>query len=363
MGIFRRIGRDFWWLLLVYALFIAGYEAFTTWNEWMKPVSKAAAQPRIINITPGITFFEVARLLEDEHLVRSSLGFVVLTWVKNAQEKLQAGEYQLSPTQTPAEILDYLANGRVLEHIVTIPEGFNIYDVAGLIEMAGLMPKGHFLEAAKNKALLNKLGIDGDSAEGYLFPDTYFFTKAVSPQKIIETMVGRLKYVWKEEGFSERAKELGLDMKEVLTLASIVEKEAVLPEERPVIAGVFWNRIKKGMPLQADPTVYYGIIDPYSKTRPRLTKKELTTMTPYNTYVIKGLPKGPIANPGRESIRAVLYPKETEFLYFVSKNNGTHYFSKTLAEHNRAVEMYQRRQNGNESPIINGTDDITHAGH
>ncbi|MDA8162275.1 MAG: endolytic transglycosylase MltG [Desulfobacteraceae bacterium] len=343
MGLFRKIWRNFWWLILFYGLFIAGYEAWMTWDEWMKPAG-TASRPEIINIAPGMTFFEVARLLEYKRLIRSSLGFSILAWVRNAQGRLQAGEYQFSPTQRPEEMLDYIVSGRVLEHIVTIPEGFNIYDIAGLVEMAGLMPKERFLKAAEDKALLNKLGIDGDSVEGYLFPDTYFFTKAASPQKIIETMVGRLDQVWKKEGFYERAKAMGLSMKEVLTLASMVEKEAVLPEERPIIAGVFWNRIKKGMPLQSDPTVSYGMIDPYGGTKPKLTKKELETKTPYNTYCIKGLPKGPIANPGSDSIRAVLYPEKTDFLYFVSKNNGTHYFSRTLAEHNRAVDIYQRGQ-------------------
>lgn len=343
-----RLLKDFWWLLLLYAIFIGGYEAWNTWNEWMEP-KDTAARSKVINIAPGMKFSEVARLLEDKGLIRSKMGFTILAWVKGVSGRLQAGEYQLSPAQKPDDILDYLVNGRVLKHIVTIPEGFNIYDVAGLIESAGLMPRQRFIEAAKDKTLLDRLGIDARSAEGYLFPDTYFFTKDATPQKIIAAMVERLKDIWKKDGFQERAMALGLTMKDVLILASIVEKEAAMPSERPVIASVFWNRIKRGMPLQSDPTVYYGILDgsgtgAISDSTARLTKKDLRTTTPYNTYCIKGLPEGPIANPGREAIRAVLYPEKTDFLYFVSKNNGTHYFSKTLDEHNMAVAKYQRKK-------------------
>jgi UPF0755 protein len=343
-----RLIKDFWWLLLLYAVFIGGYEAWNTWNGWMEP-KDIAAPSQVINIPSGMKFSQVARLLEDKGLIRSKTGFTILAWAKGVSGRLQAGEYQLSPAQRPDEILDYLVNGRVLKHVVTIPEGFNIYDVAGLIESAGLMPKSRFIEAAKDKTLLGRLGIDAPSAEGYLFPDTYFFTKDATPQKIIATMVERLKGVWQRDNLQKRTTALGVTMKDVLTLASMVEKETAMPSERPVIAGVFWNRLKKGMPLQCDPTVYYGILD-RSKTdaesdpAARLTKKDLHTQTPYNTYCINGLPQGPIANPGLDAILAVLYPKETDFLYFVSKNDKTHYFSKTLAEHNRAVNKYQKKK-------------------
>ncbi|UKL13616.1 endolytic transglycosylase MltG [Dissulfurimicrobium hydrothermale] len=348
-----RLLKDLWWLLLFYVVFLGSYEAWNTWNYWMTP-KNTAAPSKIINITPGMKFSEVANLLESEGLIRSKTGFTILAWIKGMSGRLQAGEYQLSPAQSPDDILDYLVNGKVLKHVVTIPEGFNIYDIAGLIENAGIMPRNRFLDAAKDQALLKRLGIDGRTAEGYLFPDTYFFTKDTPPQKIIATMVERLKDVWRKHGLQERANALGVTMKEVLILASMVEKEAAIPSERPIIASVFWNRIKKGMPLQCDPTVYYGILDKLESESgtgkgpslpTRLTKKDLHTKTPYNTYCIDGLPPGPIANPGLDSIKAVLYPEKTDFLYFVSKNDNTHYFSKTLAEHDKAVERYQIRKN------------------
>ena len=307
----------------------------------MCPVSKTG-RDKVILIPTGSTFSSVERRLEADGLIRSKTGFYILAWWKGVMTSIKAGEYELSPAQTPQEILDYLVQGKVRKYIVTIPEGFNLFQVANLLEEAGLISRESFLSAARDKKFLHTLGINADSAEGYVYPDTYQLTKNATAYEIIRTFVNHFWEVWNSEGFGKKADEMDVTIQDIIILASIVEKEAMLPSERPIIASVFWNRLKKGMPLQSDPTVYYGILVETKVNRHRLRWRDLRKKTPYNTYIIRGFPAGPISNPGKASIRAVFYPARDSYLYFVSKNNGTHYFSRTLAEHNRAVDRYQR---------------------
>ncbi len=309
----------------------------------MQPVSPKA-QDQVIEIMPGSSFKEVANMLEAKGLIRSSKAFYLLAWYKRALLRIQAGEYRLSGAQSPRDILKILAQGKTIQHVIIIPEGYNMFQIASLMARAGIVGRDDFLNAARDKKLLAQLGIRGDSAEGYLFPDTYNLTKGATASEIIRLLVKRFWSVWYQAGFDARAKALGEDVHTVIILASIVEKEAMRPSERPIIAGVFWNRIRRGMPLQADPTVRYGILIERRISKKRLRWRDLRKRTPYNTYVIKGLPKGPISNPGEDSIRAVLFPARTRYLYFVSKNNGTHKFSTNLREHNLAVEKYQKRR-------------------
>ncbi len=293
--------------------------------------------PKIVYLQPGTPFKRVAHILAQKGIIRSSLGFTIEALRLGLINKLKAGEYELDPRKSPAEILKTLAEGRVLTHMVTIPEGYNLWEIADLLEQAGLVSREAFLSAASDEKLLKKLHIPGHTAEGYLFPDTYAFYKDMTPEEIITKMVNQFWKVWEE--FAPRAKELGLSVQQVITLASIVEKEALVPQERALIASVFWNRLKKGMPLQADPTVRYAL----KKFRRPLSRRDLRVKNPYNTYLYFGLPPGPICNPGRESIRAVLYPAKTKYLYFVAMGNGRHYFSCTLREHLKAVKRYKRR--------------------
>ncbi len=297
------------------------------------------AKPQIVYLRPGTPFIEVARELEERGLIRNRYAFLALAYFRGQIDQIKAGEYELSASQPAEVILDKLARGEVIQHIVTIPEGFNVYQIARLLDKAGLAEKKEFLAACRDKKFLKNLGIKADSCEGYLFPDTYYITRGMSARDIIRQMVEHFWETWRKNNFSARAEEVGLSVHEVITLASIVEKETYLESERPLIAGVFFNRLKRGMPLQADPTVRYGL----TKFKRRLSRRDLRRPSPYNTYLRPGLPPGPIANPGLSSIRAVLWPSKTKYLYFVAKPNGGHHFSRTLREHNRAVRRYRRR--------------------
>ncbi len=307
----------------------------------MRPVSKTGRE-QVFTVPTGTTFSSVVRHLEADGLIRSKMGLYILAWWEDATTSIKAGEYLLSSRQTPQEILDCLVQGKVREYVITIPEGFNMFQIADLLKKAGLLSRKSFLAAARDRDFLHTLGIDANSAEGYMYPDTYQLTRHATAHEVVRTFVDRFWEVWNSEGFGKRAEKMGVDVQDVIILASIVEKEAMRPSERPIIASVFWNRLQRGMPLQSDPTVYYGLLVDTEVRRHRLRWRDLRRKTPYNTYVIKGFPAGPISNPGKASIRAVLYPARDDYLYFVSKNDGTHYFSRTLAEHNRAVDRYQR---------------------
>jgi UPF0755 protein len=307
----------------------------------MRPVSKTG-QDMVFTVPTGSSFSSVARRLEAVGLIRSKTSLYILAWWEDTTTKIKAGEYLLSPTQTPQDILDYLVQGKVREYVVTIPEGFNMFQIADLLKKAGLVSRKSFLAAARDIEFLHTLGIDADSAEGYMYPDTYQLTRDATAHEIVRTFVKHFWEVWNSEGFDKRTEKMGVSIQDIVILASIVEKEAMQPRERPIIASVFWNRLKRGMPLQSDPTVYYGLLVETKVNRHCLRWRDLRRKTPYNTYIIKGFPAGPISNPGKASIRAVLYPARDSYLYFVSKNDGTHYFSHTLAEHNRAVDRYQR---------------------
>jgi UPF0755 protein len=244
----------------------------------------------------------------------------------------------MSPAMAPVQLLETLRKGFVILHPVTIPEGFTRDQIADVLAAKGLADKKRFLGLTEDKALLRQYGITGPSLEGYLFPDTYHFSRGTPTLAVLDTMVKRFKQV--VGPLMEKTQGAGMTFEQVVTLASIVEKETGRPEERPLIASVFLNRLRLGMRLESDPTVIYGI----ENFDGDLKKKDLTEKTPYNTYVIYGLTPGPIANPGIESIKAVVDPARTDYLYFVSRNDGSHHFSKTLAEHNRAVEIYQKRK-------------------
>jgi UPF0755 protein len=280
----------------------------------------------------------VAGELEKGGLITNKTLFVLWARVKGYGKGVRAGEYSLSPAMAPIQLLEILRKGLVILHAVTIPEGFTRHQIADLLEAKGLADRKHFLELTQDEALLRQYGISGPSLEGYLFPDTYHFSRGTPTLAIIDTMVRRFRQ--EVTPLMEQARGTGMKFEDVVILASIVEKETGRPEERPLIASVFLNRLRLGMRLESDPTVIYGM----ENFKGNLKKGDLMERTPYNTYVIHGLPPGPIANPGLDSIKAVIDPARSDYLYFVSKNDGSHHFSKTLAEHNRAVEVYQKRR-------------------
>jgi UPF0755 protein len=289
-------------------------------------------------IPRGATFKEVVEILDHEGLLRSATRFYLMARILGIAEKAQAGEYELSTAMMPPVILRKLITGDVIRYRVAIPEGYTVRQIAARLREMGIIEEAEgFLSLAFAADFAAGLGIEGKSVEGYLFPDTYCFSKAIAPSEIIQTMVGRFRRVY-GPAFSQRAAELGLTDRQIVTLASIIEKETGVAEERPLISAVFHNRLKRRMPLCSDPTVIYGI----AGFDGNLRKRDLARMTPYNTYLIRGLPPGPIANPGEAALHAALYPAPAPYLYFVSRNDGSHHFSATLREHNEAVRRYQR---------------------
>jgi UPF0755 protein len=303
----------------------------------VSPANKEGVN-QVFVVKEGSSLKEVAGELEKGGLITNKTLFVLWARVKGYGKGVRAGEYSLSPAMAPIQLLEILRKGLVILHAVTIPEGFTRHQIADLLEAKGLADKKHFLELTQDEALLRQYGISGPSLEGYLFPDTYHFSRGTPTLAIIDTMVRRFRQ--EVTALMEQARGTGMKFNDVVILASIVEKETGRPEERPLIASVFLNRLRLGMRLESDPTVIYGM----ENFKGDLKKGDLMERTPYNTYVIHGLPPGPIANPGLDSIKAVIDPARTDYLYFVSKNDGSHYFSKTLAEHNRAVEVYQKRR-------------------
>ncbi len=293
---------------------------------------------RQVVIPKGASFKGAVRILDQEGLLRSPTGFSLMARLVGVTERVQAGEYELSTTMLPAIILHKLVTGDVVKYRITIPEGYTVRQIASYLREVGIIEdQEQFLAKAFSPEVAAGLGIEAKGVEGYVFPDTYLLPKGISPNDIINIMVGKFKQVYGPD-FARRAAELGMTDREVVILASIIEKETGVAEERHLISAVFHNRLKRGIPLCSDPTVIYGIPDFDGNLR----KRDLERWTPYNTYLKKGLPPGPIANPGKSSLLAALYPAEVPYLYFVSRNDGSHYFSTTLREHNEAVWRYQQ---------------------
>lgn len=296
---------------------------------------------KVVTIQAGTAFSEVARILESKGVIRDRRSFYLLARIQEAIPKVKAGEYEVHTSMTPSEVLGKLIRGDVIKYPITIPEGFNLFQIGEVLEKAGVSSQRRFLDRAQDPLLIAALGLDGASLEGYLFPDTYNFPRGYGEEPVIRQMVSRFQAVYAP--LEKKAQEMGLSRKDVVILASMIEKEAMDDQERRLISAVFHNRLQRGMALQSDPTAVYGVKREKSRGDNRISRQDLLKKTPYNTYQIVGLPKGPIANPGVKSLQAVLNPAEVNYLYFVSRNDRTHYFSSTLEEHNRAVDRYQRR--------------------
>lgn len=288
-------------------------------------------------IPKGSSVRRISAILGRQGLVADDLRFLILARLTGRAGRLQAGEYRLPRGRTPLQILRLLAQGEVIRHQVTIPEGLNISQIATLLAKDHWIDRQRFLALTRDPEFIKTLGLHQASLEGYLFPDTYSLTRGqVDERTIISLMVNQFYHIWRQISKNNKPR---LSRRQVVILASIVEKETGKARERPLIARVFLNRLQRNMRLQSDPTVIYGIPD----FNGDLTRADLERKTPYNTYVIFGLPPGPICNPGRASLEAVLQPADSPALYFVSRNDGTHCFSTTLKEHNRAVFKYQKK--------------------
>jgi UPF0755 protein len=294
---------------------------------------------KIIFVKKGTSLRTVSDILEKEGIIRSRHLFVAFTTLLGKKMEIKAGEYELHTAMRPFQVLDVLVRGQVIEHLVTIPEGFTLAQIAQLLEDSNIVEKAAFLQKATSTSFIASLDLGpgvGPTLEGYLFPDTYHFYKEMDTEKVIQRMVQQFRKVFTPE-LASQATHRGMSEREVVILASIIEKETSLSEEKPLVSAVFHNRLRLKMPLQSDPTVIYGLKD----FKGNLKREHLTQASPYNTYLLMGLPPGPISNPGRNSLLAALSPAAVPYLYFVSKGDGTHHFSSTFAEHNRAVMKYQ----------------------
>ncbi len=293
----------------------------------------------IIEVNKGQSPASVARQLEAMQIIQNGKIFLYYGKLKGAWGKIKAGEYELSPSMTPNQIFTILESGISVSRPFLVREGQNIYEIADAIEAKGFGLKERFLKLARDSTFIASTGLTPTptSLEGYLFPDTYLLQRKMTQEEILKAMVKRFQSAWGPND-EQKARELGMTRDQVITLASIVEKETGAPEERPVIAGVFHNRLSKKMKLQSDPTTVYGI---WSRYKGNIHKSDLLESTPYNTYTVAALPVGPISNPGSDAIRATLNPALHHYLYFVSKNDGTHAFTATYEDHSKAVAQFQ----------------------
>ncbi len=290
-----------------------------------------------VRVEPGEPFSSVVRRLKDNDVIPNERLFSLWARLSAMDKKIRWGLYRFELPLSPREVLNRMVLGRGLLYRITIPEGLTVRKIADLLEKREMAKKGRFLAEATDPELLSLLGLDGKGIEGYLFPDTYYFAPFVTERDLLVAMADQFRVIFNPK-MAEQAKQIGLNLHEVVTLASLIEKEAGIEAERPLVSAVFHNRLKYKMPLQSDPTVIYGL----EHFAGNLTRRDLQSRSPYNTYRIQGLPPGPICNPGLSSLMAALYPAPVSYLYFVSKNDGSHLFSRSLREHNRAVKVYQR---------------------
>ena len=293
----------------------------------------------VVNIRSGQPFKITTDILFKAGIIKNPFKFNLVARLKGYDKQLKAGEYALAASMSPIKILEKLVKGKVKLYKLTVPEGLNINQIAELVAQEGFAEQAVFIESATDAAFAHEHGISAETFEGYLYPETYYFPKSVSTKTIVSSMAKRFRLVFKPE-WEERGKQLGFSIHQVVTLASIIEKETGAPFERPIISSVFHNRLKKKMRLESDPTVIYGL----KNFDGNLNRKHLETLTPYNTYKIRALPPGPISNPGSESLEAALYPADTAYIYFVSKKDNTHQFSTNFNDHNQAVRKYQLRR-------------------
>jgi len=332
VGVRRSIVRRVGLVLLTVAVAALGVEAWRT----VTPTGTLADGARVVDIPAHEGVLAIARRLGDGRVVRSPAAFVALGVLRGSARALRAGEYEFPRGTTTLGALRLLETGKVRLHPVLHPEGATVAELARALETQRLARAEDVARVAADPVFLRSLDIDAPSLEGYVFPDTYYFTKGLTPAQILTRTVQRLRAKLTPE-IVARVRGRGLNVHELLTLASIIEREAVVREELRLISAVFWNRLKLGMPLQADPTVQYAV----GKERRALSRADLATDHPFNTYMRTGLPPGPIASPGLPAIEAALDPAPVNYLYFVARDDQRHHFSAAAAEHNAAVARYR----------------------
>ncbi|MFT6068220.1 MAG: UPF0755 protein [Bacteriovoracaceae bacterium] len=326
------------WILLIgapaLAIFLAAIKVYYT-----IAISNYQGEPRIFEVRSGESFSKINGRLYKEELISSAKLFYRYCKTKGLMTKFKAGRYKIETGSTMLDVIEILTIGKSITTSVTIPEGKNLFEVGEILEKAGICPKDEFIKVAKDPKFAASLKIPADRLEGYLYPDTYGLTEGMPAEDVARAMVSNLRKQISSLDFSNAPN--GLNLHQVIILASIVEKETGAREERPIISGVYHNRLTRKMRLYSDPTTIYGIWETWNGN---LRKKHLQEKTDYNTYRMGGLPAGPIANPGLAAIKATLNPKEHNYTYFVSKNDGTHVFTESYKEHLKAVDYWQKNR-------------------
>lgn len=323
-------------LIILGLLFLAGALFFMARPLILNHRLSSEQTETIIEIPQGYGITAIAGLLEREKVIDSASLFILAARLNRQAGSLKAGEYVLSPHLSNRQILEVLTKGKVRLHQVVIPEGFNFAQIKARLTSLGVIDMAKADDLFADQEFMAELGLEAPSLEGFLFPDTYLLPKGLKARQVFTLMVKRFMNKWNE--LTQNGDVSSLSRLKLVTLASIIEEEARLPEERKLISGVYHNRLRKGMRLQADPTVIYGIPD----FEGPLTKKDLEYPSPFNTYLHKGLPPGPICSPGQASLAAALNPAKTKSIYFVAKGDGSHYFSKSYREHRKAVRKLRR---------------------
>lgn len=327
-------------LIAVLAVLVAAAGS-AAWIEeqWHSPYRGYQGQAAVVNVRRGTTNREIARQLERAGVVRSALAFDLWSRLHRGRQ-LEAGEYRFDRPMTPPQVFDMVAQGRVWSVTLTVPEGWTMFNIADAVQREGLASRAAFLRAARNPSLIRDLAPDAPTLEGFLFPATYQFPHHTTALAITKEMVRRFRQAWASVTRSDSL-PANLNTEQVVTLASLVEEETPKLKEKPIIAGVFMNRLRLGYPLECDPSVIYAL-KLAGRYDGQLHASEMGFRSPYNTYLHYGLPPGPIGNPGLASLRAALDPAHTDYLYFVANGHGGHSFSRTLAGHRRQVARYRR---------------------
>ena len=324
----------FWGLLVLIWIVISLF-----YYQGTRPASQDS-RSITFEVQPGMTLKQVTLELFNQKLILSPSAFQAIAYIQDKEKQIMVGEFSLSPSMLPTEIILRLTSGKTILYPLTIPEGYRITEIASLLDTQGLASSEVFILQTQDKDLIKSMDIPTDSLEGYLFPETYYLSKLTPEKKIVQKMVNTFKEKVLKSQLLKSTKESPLSLHEIITLASLIEKETGLDSERKLISSVFHNRLRKNMRLQTDPTVIYAI----EKFDGNIRKRDLKIDSPYNTYRYKGLPPGPISSPGIKSIEAAIFPIKSNHLYFVSRQDGSHHFSSTLVEHNQAVKKYQLRK-------------------
>lgn len=350
-------------IALLILILLAG--AFGLWlrSELRRPYRGYSQAQIFVEIPRGTPRWKIAGLLQQNGVIHTRVAFIALS-LRHRRRVLQAGEYLFNQPMTPRQVFEQIAGGHIFVHVVVVPEGWTMFDIANELARQGLTTKEEFLRIARDPSPVRDIAPHAPSLEGFLFPSTYQFSRNATPEEIAATMVRQFRDEWSKlqatapppvtpdpipTGHSARQAAGSvvppLSPEQLVTLASLVERETPQPSERPMVASVFYNRLKLGVPLQCDPTVQYAL-DLAGKPTLKVTPADLHVPSPYNTYLHRGLPPGPIANPGDASLRAVVNPAHTHYLYFVADDSGGHFFARTLEEHNRNVVRYRRLLQG-----------------